>query len=136
MPNICRDLYTSPKIIKLKELEEEQKEIEDMEKIPAAKKKRLKKIAEEMAPLKKFLDDAASHRAQIKKEIGVYNLISLSYIYTYSLQESLQSDEAKVVLVLDFTKFGQIDEGNVHCFVVTVLSQGTDAKSGILRPKY
>lgn len=38
-----------------------------------------------------------------------------------------------MVLVLDFTKFGMVDEGNVHCFVVTLLSSGSDesVKSGI-----
>ena len=45
----------------------------------------------------------------------------------------MKNDPAKVVIVLDFTKFGMVDEGNVHCFVVTLLSSGPDesVKSGI-----
>jgi hypothetical protein len=37
---------------------------------------------------------------------------------------SLQSDPSKVVIVLDFTKFGLLDDGNVHSFVVSLLSRG------------
>lgn len=50
----------------------------------------------------------------------------------FSFIDSLRKDSAKAVIVLDFTKFGIVDEGNVHCFVVAVLSRGTDedAKSG------
>lgn len=43
--------------------------------------------------------------------------------------DSLKKDAKKVVIVLDFTKFGVVDEGNVHCFVVSLLSQG-DPNSG------
>jgi hypothetical protein len=51
-----------------------------------------------------------------------------------SFLDSLKTDATKVVIVLDFTKFGQVDEGNVHCFVVTLLSRGSDesVKSGTL----
>lgn len=38
-----------------------------------------------------------------------------------------------MVIVLDFTKFGLVEEGNVHSFVVSLLSRGDDnaVKSGI-----
>jgi hypothetical protein len=36
------------------------------------------------------------------------------------------------VIVLDFTKFGQVDEGNVHCFIVSVLSGNTNTRTGFL----
>lgn len=57
--------------------------------------------------------------------------------FTFYLQcdiyvvESLKHDSKKVVLILDFTKFGQVDEGNVHCFVVCVLSQGDSFMSSM-----
>ena len=45
----------------------------------------------------------------------------------------MKEDPTKCVLVVDFTKFGMVDEGNVHCFVVSLLSSGSDesVKSGI-----
>jgi hypothetical protein len=45
----------------------------------------------------------------------------------------LKTDPGKVVIVLDFTKFGLVDEGNVHSFVVSLLSRGGNeaALSGI-----
>lgn len=69
---ILRDQYTSPKIIKLMELETEMKEIQDKTKLTAKMKKRLSEIEDEMKPLKQFLEDARFHRAQIKKEIGMF----------------------------------------------------------------
>src|SRR5690242_13212892 len=36
--------------------------------------------------------------------------------------DSLRFDLEKCVLVVDFTKFGMVTEGNVHCFIVTILS--------------
>ena len=38
-----------------------------------------------------------------------------------------------MVIVLDFTKFGLVEDGNVHSFVVSLLSRGTEeaAKSGV-----
>lgn len=45
----------------------------------------------------------------------------------------MKSDPTKVVIVLDFTKFGLVEDGNVHSFVVSLLSRGTEeaAKSGV-----
>jgi len=38
--------------------------------------------------------------------------------------------------MLDFTKFGQVDDGNVHCFVVALLSRGNEAaKSAEWKPR-
>lgn len=37
----------------------------------------------------------------------------------------MKEDPTKCVLVVDFTKFGMVDEGNVHCFVVSLLSSMT-----------
>lgn len=36
-------------------------------------------------------------------------------LYAHQL-DSLRTDAAKVVIVLDFTKFGLVEEGNVHSF--------------------
>jgi len=77
--------------------------------LTANEKTRLPEIEEIIVPLEKFLQDASYHRRQIKLEI-----------------DSLQSDPLKCVLVVDFTKFGMVDEGNVHCFVVSVLTGGSD----------
>jgi len=40
--------------------------------------------------------------------------------------ESLKTNFQKCVIVVDFTKFGMVDEGNVHCFVVAVLSSSKE----------
>lgn len=67
---IPSDQYTSPKIIKLMELEEEKKAIEDS-KITAKKKLRLDEIEKEIIPLKQFLEDAKAQRLAIRNEIGM-----------------------------------------------------------------
>ena len=72
---ILSDQYTSPKIIKLMELENEKKTIEDAPKISSKKKKRLAEIEREMVPLKKFLEDARAQRQAIRKEIGMLALL-------------------------------------------------------------
>lgn len=126
---LLRDQYTSPKIIRLKELEDEKLTIDEKKTKSASDKKKLLEIEEEMAPLEKFLKDAQTHRLAIKSETGAFILCcSLSFSYL----DSLRTDATKAVIVLDFTKFGIVDEGNVHCFVVAVLTRGsdTDAKSG------
>jgi hypothetical protein len=53
------------------ELENEKSEIEALTKKSARNKKRLDAIENEMAPLKKFLDDARAQRLAIRKEIGM-----------------------------------------------------------------
>lgn len=73
-----RDQYTSPKIIRLKELEDEKLTIEEKQKRTAKDKKRLIEIEEEMAPLQKFLKDAQTHRLAIKSEVG---MILISYFF-------------------------------------------------------
>lgn len=124
-----RDQYTSPKIIRLKELEEEKLTIEEKKKQSASDKKKLREIEDEMAPLQKFLKDAQTHRLAIKRETGAFFLWCID---SYLILDSLRTDATKAVIVLDFTKFGIVDEGNVHCFVVAVLTRGsdTDAQSG------
>lgn len=122
----------------MKELQDEKATIEDSPRITAKQKKRLAEIEKEIIPLKQFLDDAKKQRQQIRNEIGMHTLLVLrcfileitSYLI---ILDTLKNDPAKVVIVLDFTKFGMVDEGNVHCFVVTLLSSGSDesVKSGI-----
>lgn len=127
------DQYTSPKIIKLKELEDEKAKIDELPKKNAQQKKRLDDIEQEMIPLTQFLADAKLQRAQIRSEIGMLQSYFHPIFNIYCL-DSLKADPSKVVIVLDFTKFGMVDEGNVHCFVVTLLSRGSneDAKLGKL----
>lgn len=45
----------------------------------------------------------------------------------------MKTDSKTVVIVLDFTKFGLVEMGNVHSFVVSLLSRGDyeAAMSGI-----
>lgn len=66
-----RDLYTSPKIIRLKELDDEKSEIEAKDRMTSKDKKRLLVIEEESKPLIQFLEDAKFQRQEIKKEIGM-----------------------------------------------------------------
>lgn len=97
-----------------------------MKKLTGKEKARLVEIDTEITPLKEFLDDAAFHRGQIKLEIGTY---ALAFFQANSL-DSLRFDSEKCVLIVDFTKWGMVDKGNVHCFVVSVLSQG-ETEEGI-----
>lgn len=109
------------------ELKAEKDEIEDSKKITKKMKARLVEIEEEMKPLNQFLEEAKFHRAQIKMEIGMLTSSCTPFFLSqsdFNRLDSLKTDAKKVVIVLDFTKFGQIDEGNVHCFVVSLLSQG------------
>lgn len=47
--------------------------------------------------------------------------------------DSLRNDQKKCVIVLDFTKFGIVDEGSTHCLVACVLSgPGRVNKYGLL----
>jgi hypothetical protein len=57
------------------ELENEKSEIEALTKKSAGNKKRLGAIEIEIAPLKKFLDDARAQRLAIKKEIGMISCL-------------------------------------------------------------
>ena len=52
-------------------LEEAQRELEQKERLTTSEKHELKRLKKEIAPLKSFLDDAASHRKAIKAEIGM-----------------------------------------------------------------
>jgi hypothetical protein len=77
---IFSDSYSSVKYVKLINLEEEYKELNEKEKKSAADKIALKRLEKEMSPLKTFLDDAAMHRKSIKAEIGelfFYDVIQL-----------------------------------------------------------
>lgn len=79
---------------------------------------RLQAIIAEMKPLEQFLADAKLQRQAIKSEIGTI----LNALYFCSHLDSMKDDPTKCVIVVDFTKFGMVDEGNVHCFVVSLLS--------------
>lgn len=123
-------------------LDDKKEEFDVLSKKKLSKKDkyRLTEIDDEIAPLKKFLDDAASHRQQIKLEIGLIRLLLFCFVslfcfgllaFPLSLYlESLRADEKKCVLIVDFTKFGMVDKGNVHCFVVSVLSKGKNKITG------
>jgi hypothetical protein len=104
----------------LKDLQEEKSSIEEKERKTKKDQLRLRAIEEEMKPLEEFLAEAKLQRAAIKAEIGMIEILSNSRL-TYVL-DSMKDDPTKCVLVVDFTKFGMVDEGNVHCFVVSLLS--------------
>lgn len=72
-----------------------------------------------MKPLENFINDARKHREQIKLEIGM--LFQFAFLLI-NLEESLKNDLKKCVIIVDFTKFGIVDEGNVHCFIITLIS--------------
>lgn len=127
---ISRDSYTSVKYVKLINLEEEYKELDEKEKKSPADKIELKRLEKEIAPLKTFLDDAAIHRKSIKAEIGkLFSLIVLILLHAYFV-ESLQEEITKCVIVVDFTKFTIVDDGSVSCFVVAVVSHDEDHVAG------
>lgn len=99
-------------------LKEEKREIEAKEKQSKADTKRLSAIEKEMRPFETFINDARAHREEIKKEIGIRCCSSfVSFLHT----DTLLDDKEKCVLIVDFTKFGIVDDGNVHCFIVTLL---------------
>jgi len=75
----------------------------------------LKKLQDELVPIEKFLAEARQHREAIAREVA-----------------SLQFDATKCVIVVDFTKWGLVVNGNVHCFVMCVLF-GEKKLPGMLR---
>ena len=113
-----RDAYTCIKIIQLKDLQEEKSALEEKTALSRKDQLRLHAIDAEMAPLEEFLADAKRQRQAIKAEIG---MDSCSHWVLHLLEDSMKDDPTKCVLVVDFTKFGMVDEGNVHCFVVSLL---------------
>jgi hypothetical protein len=114
------------KIIKLLDLTKEKNSLEEKKKTPKVRK-RLREIEAEMIPLQTFLDEAKRQREQIKKEIGIRYCPFHSNVLA-----SLKYDFEKCVLVVDFTKFGLVDSGNVHCFIVAVLSS-SDANNKLYK---
>lgn len=64
----------------------------------------LKELRAQLVPIEKFLDQARQHREAIAKEVA-----------------SLEFDATKCVIIVDFTKWGLVVNGNVHCFVMCVL---------------
>ena len=64
----------------------------------------LKKLQDELVPIEKFLNEARQHRDAIAGEVA-----------------NLQYDKTKCVIIVDFTKWGLVVDGNVHCFVMCVL---------------
>lgn len=64
----------------------------------------LKKLQEELAPIEKFLSEAKQQRDAVAAEVA-----------------SMRLDRTKCVIIVDFTKWGLVVDGNVHCFVVCVL---------------
>jgi hypothetical protein len=77
------DQYSSEKYVRLINLEEEHRELLAKEKKTVADRLELKRLEKEIAPLKSFLDDAASHRIAIKAEIGIL-VIFLFYLLANS----------------------------------------------------
>lgn len=82
----------------------------------ASDKAALKKLQAELVPIEKFLDEARQHREAIAREV-----------------DSLQYDSTKCVIIVDFTKWGLVVDGNVHCFVMCVLF-GEEKLPGMLDP--
>lgn len=65
----ARDQYLSPKIIELKNLEEEKDSLRGKRDLRS--KDRLLRIEEEMRPLRQFLNEAQRQRDRIKAEISM-----------------------------------------------------------------
>ena len=101
---IIRDSYTSLKIIRRKYLQQKIQAINDKKRMSAADVAALKKLKEELVPIEKFLNEAKQQRDAIAAEVA-----------------SLQFDTTKCVIIVDFTKWGLVVDGNVHCFVMCVL---------------
>jgi hypothetical protein len=110
---IFRDSYTSLKIIRRNFLRAQIQAISDLKKPTAKDIAALKKFKEELAPIEKFLSNAKKQREAIAKDIA-----------------SLRYDATKCVIIVDFTKWGLVVDGNVHCFVMCVLF-GEEMKLGI-----
>jgi hypothetical protein len=49
---------------------------------------------------------------------------------TCSCLASLETDFEKCIIIVDFTKWGMVIDGNVHCFVMCVLF-GEEKKDGM-----
>lgn len=102
--SLLSDSYTSLKIIRRKFLQTKIQTINDKRVKTGADLGALKKLKEELAPIEKFLNDAKQQRDAIAAEVA-----------------SMQLDRTKCVIIVDFTKWGLVVDGNVHCFVVCVL---------------
>jgi hypothetical protein len=89
-------------------------------------KAKLLELEKEMKPLIEFLDDAKRQRAAIKAEVGKLNCYR---VFRCSLIDNLKNSADSCVLVLDFTKWGMIDEGNLHCLVIAMLTGRAAADS-------
>ena len=111
---IFRDSYTSLKIIRRNYLRAQIQVLSDKKSQSTKDKAALKKLQEELAPIEEFLSDAKKQREAIAKEIA-----------------SLQHDNTKCVIIVDFTKWGLVVNGNVHCFVMCVLF-GEEKKPSML----
>ena len=120
---IIRDSYTSLKLIRKKFLLAQIEALKDKDKEDwsAEDDAQLKALEEELEPIVNFLDDAKKQRDAILVEIGMPFCFNTILIFTYLLLASLQQDYSKCVIVVDFTKWGLVVNGNVHCFVVCVL---------------
>lgn len=115
------DQYSSEKYVTLVKLEEELREIQEKEKKTTADKREMKRLEKEIAPLKSFVEDAASHRKAIKSEIGIP-----IFVFPANFLDTLKDDETKCIIVVDFTKFTIVTDGSVSCFVVAVVSHDSD----------
>lgn len=64
--------------------------------------------------------------------IHLYLIIALFFKNVYDLTlnfvASLEHDLTKCVIIVDFTKWGLVVDGNVHCFVVCVLFRDKNEK--------
>lgn len=67
------DQYSSEKYMRMIKMEEALRDLEAKEKPSTSDKHEMKRLKKEIAPLKTFLDDAASHRKAIKAEIGMFS---------------------------------------------------------------
>ena len=74
--NVATDQYTSPKIIELKDLDEEKLDLLER-KSTKQSRARIQQIEEEMIPLKQFLTEAHSQRNAVKAEICMKHFVFL-----------------------------------------------------------
>lgn len=110
------DAYTSLKLVRRNYLHAKIRLVNEKKKKTADDNAMLKKLQDELVPIEKFLDEARQHRDAISSEIA-----------------SLQFDNEKCVIMVDFTKWGLVVNGNVHCFVMCVLF-GEKKLPGMLFP--
>lgn len=119
------------KLIRRKFLQAKIDSIEEKKKKTQADLTALAKLKKELAPIADFLAQAKQQRDAMLSEIGI-----VSQIHSDLLEASMEHDLTKCVVIVDFTKWGLVVDGNVHCFVVCVLYRNKDEKTKKSKEEY